>query len=108
MKIEEIKLSLERNIQFALADDLKSAVDYLNAATAGINKSIANYETSYKAMQSEANGGKSVVSTQMKLINLVEAKAKELGISANSIPSYNEANKAFQTANNAIDKVNEF
>jgi hypothetical protein len=44
----------------------------------------------------------------MKLINLVEAKAKELGISANSIPSYNEANKAFQTANNAIDKVNEF
>ena len=112
MTVAEIKLQLEKQkeqrIEFALSDDLKSSVDYLNKATAAINGAIKNYDSAYKAMQSEANGAKSVLATQQKLINIVEAKAKELGINATSIPNYNEANKAWQTTSLAIDKVNEF
>jgi len=112
MKAEEIKLHFqklnEQRVELALSDDLKSAADSLNKATQSINNSIKNYDTAYKAMQTESNGAKSVASTQMKLINNVEAKAKELGISPNTIPNYSEANKAWLTTNSAIDKVNEF
>lgn len=108
MKVEEIKLAFETNVKFAISDDLKSAVTTLDGATSGINKSISNYDTAYKAMQAEASKAKGIVATQMKLINTAEAKAKELGINPTAIPGYNEANKAWSTANTAIDKVNEF
>lgn len=108
MKVEEIKLAFNTNIQFAISDDLKAAVSSLDGATSGINKAISNYDTAYKAMQSEASKAKGVAANQMKLINTAEAKAKELGINPTSIPGYNEANKAWNTANAAIDKVNEF
>lgn len=108
MKVEEIKLAFETNVQFAISDDLKNAVSTLDGATTGINKSISNYDTAYKAMQSEATKAKGIVANQMKLINTAEAKAKELGINPTTIPGYNEANKSWNTANVAIDKVNEF
>ena len=108
MKVEEIKVAFNTNIQFAISDDLKSAVSSLDGATSAVNKSIANYDASYKAMQAEATRAKSVVATQMKLINTAEAKAKELGISPSVISGYAEANKAWGIANASIDKVNEF
>jgi hypothetical protein len=108
MKVEEIKLAFNTNVQFAISDDLKSAVSILDGATSGINKAISNYDTAYKAMQAEATKAKGVVANQMKLINTAELKAKELGINPTSIPGYNEANKSWSTANSSIDKVNEF
>jgi hypothetical protein len=95
-------------VELALADDLKAGTTFLQAATDAVKKSITNYETSYKAMQTESNGAKSVLNTQMKLINNIEAKAKELGINPNAIPNYNEINKAWQMTSDAIDRVAEF
>jgi hypothetical protein len=95
-------------VDLALADDLKAGTTFLQAATESVKKSITNYETSYKAMQTESNGAKSVLNTQMKLINNIEAKAKELGINPNTIPNYNEINKAWQMTSDAIDRVAEF
>ena len=97
-----------QKIELALADDLKAGTTFLQAATEAVKKSITNYETSYKAMQTESNGAKSVLNTQMKLINNIEAKAKELGINPNTIPNYNEINKAWQMTSDAIDRVAEF
>ena len=95
-------------VELALADDLKAGTTFLQAATDAVKKSITNYETSYKAMQTQSNGAKSVLNTQMKLINNIEAKAKELGINPNTIPNYNEINKAWQMTSDAIDRVAEF
>lgn len=110
MKVEEIKLAFESNQKFELAisDDLKTSVSTLDGATSGINKSISNYEAAYKAMQAEATKAKGIISSATKLISTADAKAKELGVSATSIPGYNEANKAWMVANDAIDKVNEY
>jgi len=112
MSRESIRLALskvkETKVELAISDDLKSAVSTLDGATSGINKSISNYDTAYKAMQAEASKAKGTVANQMKLINTAEAKAKELGVNPTSIPGYNEANKAWNMANEAIDKVNEF
>ena len=95
-------------VELALADDLKAGAAFLQAATDAVKKSITNYETAYKAMQTESNGAKSVLNTQMKLINNIEAKAKDLGINPNTIPNYNEINKAWQMTSDAIDRVSEF
>ena len=105
-----LRLSAKKdvNVQFALSDDLKSASSVLQKATSAINASIKNYDSAYKAMQSESNGAKSVSATQQKLINTVEAKAKELGVNPSSIPGYNEANKSWEETQKAIDRVNEF
>jgi hypothetical protein len=108
MKVEEIKLAFQTNVQFALADDLKQAIDFLNKATASVNNSIKVFDAAYKNMQTESNGAKSVAATQQKLINTVEAKAKELGVAPSSIPNYAEVNKAWNATQAAIDKVNEF
>ena len=96
------------NVNLALSDDLKSASSFLGKATGAINTSIKNYESAYKSMQSESNGAKSVAATQQKLINTVEAKAKELGINPSSIPGYTDANKSWEETQKAIDRVNEF
>lgn len=112
MSRESIRLALskvkETKVEFAISDDLKSAVSTLDGATSGINKAISNYDAAYKAMQAEATKAKGTAATQMKLINTAEAKAKELGVNPTSIPGYNEANKAWNATNSAIDKVNEF
>ena len=112
MSKQSIALALskikETKVEFAISDDLKASASTLDGATSGINKSISNYDTAYKAMQAEATKAKGTVANQMKLINTAEAKAKELGINPTSIPGYNEANKSWNTANTAIDKVNEF
>lgn len=97
-----------QKIELALADDLKQGVDFLQTATSAVNKSITNYEASYKLLQTETNGAKSVLNTQMKLINMVEGKAKDLGINPTTIPGYNDINKAWQLTSSAIDKSNEF
>jgi hypothetical protein len=106
-KLFKTELGSQR-VELALADDLKAGTTFLQAATDAVKKSITNYETSYKAMQTESNGAKSVLKTQMKLINNIEAKAKELGINPNTIPNYNEINKAWQMTSDAIDRVAEF
>jgi len=108
MKAEEIKLAFEKNIQFAISDDLKSVTDSLSGATSSINKSISDYEASFKSMNSVANSAKGVISNATKLISVAEGKAKELGVSPSSIPGYSEANKAWSIANSAVDKVNQF
>jgi len=94
--------------ELALSDDLKAGAAFLQTATESVKKSIANYENSYKAMQTESNGAKSVLSTQQKLINSVEAKAKDLGINPSTIPNYNEINKNWEITSAIIDKVNQF
>jgi hypothetical protein len=94
--------------ELALSDDLKAGSSFLESAKSAVDKSIANYQTSYKAMQTESNGAKSVLNTQQKLINNVEAKAKELGINPSTIPGYNDINKIWQMTSDTIDKVNEF
>jgi hypothetical protein len=104
---DKVELSSQK-IELALADDLKQGVDFLQAATSAVNKSIANYEASYKLLQTETNGAKSVLNTQAKLINNVEQKAKDLGINPTTIPGYNDINKAWQLTSSAIDKSNEF
>ncbi len=98
----------EVKVELALADDMKNALSFLNKATEAINNSIKNYENAYKLMLTEKKGADSVLTTQMKLINTVDAKAKELGIDANSIPNYNEINKSWQTLSGLIDKVNSY
>jgi predicted aspartyl protease len=103
------KVELEKHeIELALVDDLKQSIAFIQKANDSVNLSVKNYEDSYKKMQTENKGAKSILDTQAKLINVVEAKAKELGINAASIPNYNEVNKSWETLSNLIDKVNEF
>jgi hypothetical protein len=106
-KLEKTELS-EVKVELALADDMKNALSFLNKAIEAINNSIKNYENAYKLMLTEKKGADSVLATQMKLINTVDAKAKELGINSNSIPNYNEINKTWQTLSDLIDKVNQY
>lgn len=108
MKAEEIKLAFQTNVQFAISDDLKASADALAKATQGINNSIKNYESAFKEMQTEKGTASSIVSVQTKVIANAEAKAKDLGISPSSIPNFNDANRAWTTANATIDKVNQY
>ena len=98
----------KHKINLALAEDLKQSIVFLQKASDAINLSIKGYEDAYKKMQTESKGGKSLLDTQSKLINKIEATAKDLGINPTSIPNYNEVNKSWETLSAAIDKVNEF
>lgn len=95
-------------VELALVDDLKQSIAFIQKANEAINLSVKNYEDSYKKMQTENKGAKSTLETQAKLINVIEAKAKELGLNATAIPNYNEVNKLWETLSNLIDKVNQF
>ena len=106
LKLNENKKNV--NVNLALSDDLKAAVASLSKASSSINASIKNYENAYKSMQTETNGAKGVAAKQQKLINTVEAKAKELGVNPSSIPGYAEANKSWEEVQKAIDRANEF
>ena len=104
---EETKLATHE-VELALVDDLKQSIAFILKANEAVNLSVKNYEDSYKKMQTENKGAKSILDTQAKLINVVETKAKELGVNATSIPNYNEVNKSWETLSNLIDKVNQF
>jgi hypothetical protein len=104
---DKVELSSVK-VELALSDDLKQGISFLEKAKDAVNKQIANYEASYKLLQTETNGAKSVLNTQSKLINMVEEKAKDLGINPTTIPGYNDINKAWQLTSSAIDKSNEF
>ena len=106
-KADNVELA-KHKIDLALAEDLKQSIVFLQKASDAINLSIKGYEDAYKKMQTESKGGKSVLDTQSKLINKIEATAKDLGINPTSIPNYNEVNKSWETLSAAIDKVNEF
>lgn len=104
---EETKLATHE-VDLALADDLKQSIVFLQKANEAVNSAIKVYEDSYKKMQTESKGANSILDTQSKLINTVEAKAKELGINAASIPNYNEVNKSWEALSATIDKVKQF
>jgi len=112
MKANEIKLHFqklnEQRLQFAISDDLKKSVDILNMANLEMLKSISNYDTAYKNMMSSASKGEQARNAQGKITGLAETKAKELGVSVNTIPGYSEALKAWSTVDSTIDKINEF
>ena len=104
---EEVNLESQQ-VELSLADDLKQSIAFLGKAKESVNMSIKGYEDSYKKMKIEAKSGNSILTTQGKLINTIEAKAKELGINPTSIPSYNEVNKSWEELSIVLDKVSQF
>lgn len=104
---EDVKLESQK-VELSLADDLKQSISVLIKAKESVNMSIKAYEDSYKKMQTEAKGGNSILTAQGKLINTIEAKAKDLGINPSTIPSYNEVNKSWEDLSIALDKVSKF
>jgi hypothetical protein len=107
MKVEEIKLSLERNqkIEFALIDDIaktnnnsmtilkngdnawKAYQDYLTKADAPFKRMISSYDA-----VTRVEGDSKALSAK------VEATAKELGISPSQIKGYDALNANANTA----------
>lgn len=98
----------KHEVNLALADDLKQSIVFLQKASDAVNVSIKGYEDSYKKMLTESKGANSILDVQARLINTVEAKAKELGINPSSIPNYNEVNKSWEALSIVIDKVKQF
>jgi hypothetical protein len=104
---EKVELA-KHEVELGLQDDLKQSISFLQKASDAINLSIKGFEDAYKKMQTENKGAKSILETQAKLINKIEATAKDLGINPTSIPNYNEVNKSWETLSAVIDKVNQF
>ena len=104
---EKVELS-KHEVNLALSDDLKQSIVFLQKASDAVNLSIKGYEDSYKKMLTESKGANSILDVQAKLINTVEAKAKELGINPSSIPNYNEVNKSWEALSTVVDKVKQF
>jgi hypothetical protein len=73
MKVEEIKLALEKNIQFALIDDLKKELSALQ--TMGGSKA-----SEISSISSSLLSGKTVALSLAQKAEKAIAQAKELGI----------------------------
>jgi hypothetical protein len=104
---EKVELA-KHEVELGLQDDLKQSISFLQKASDAINLSIKGFDDAYKKMQTENKGAKSILETQAKFINKIEATAKDLGINPTQIPNYNEINKSWETLSAAIDKVNQF
>jgi len=101
--------SLENvNVNLALTDDLKASVTVLQSENSKLLKSIENFQSAYKAMQSQSSMSEKIKSEQGKLTSLTETKAKELGVPVGSIPGYSDALKAWGLVDSTIDKIKEF
>lgn len=110
-KLSKIESNVELSdvkVDLALADDLKQSMVFLQKAADAVNASIKGYEDAYKKMQTESKGANSILDTQTKLINKVEAMAKDLGVNPTSIPNYNDVNKSWETLSAVIDSVKQF
>lgn len=82
MKVEEIKIALQKNqethLQFALVDDLKKAVDKMEKGISQLNQERAKMKSIYMNAIDGAN----------TLYSKFGIGAKEIGIDPNSVESY--------------------
>ena len=108
MKVEEIKLALERNVQFALADDLKSSVSVLQNENSLLQKSMSEADKYLVKVRTDWATAAKIQQSQGKITTLAENKAKELGVLATSIPSYNEALKAYSNLDATLQKAGDY
>ena len=108
MKVEEIKLAFNTNVQFAISEDLKVFGGGVKNRTAALQKLITAYENAYVQMK---NASSEVIKNNPilgKVLVNAENGAKDLGVAVGSIPGYNDALQSWKEAETAIAKYNSF
>lgn len=95
-------------IQFAISDDLKQSVSVLNNANASLLKAMSDADTAVGNVRKLSSSVSKIQSDQGKISVIAENKAKEIGVPANSIPGYNDAEKAFLAINSTLSDAKDY
>ncbi len=110
---EAVKLGM--NVELALVDDIKKQNDiFLNelkradANWRAYQNYLTNADKPFKEMIKSRDALSDVLGKVMQLTTKVEAQAKELGLKATDIPSYEALKKNETTAKDVLDTIISF
>ena len=103
MKIEEIKLAFEVNVQF------NEAENFINLIESKFGNSLTAIETKKKELDASIKKIKSdyatMASQYSKVDTVLQNKAKDLGLSPSDIPKYNLLTNVFILVKNKISEL---
>lgn len=88
MKVEDIQLAFETNIQFAITDDLKAFTNDIELRSKNLNLFWNDYNTARTKIFQEVKSSETTLKNANTTVANFLSKAKELGIDPNSVSEY--------------------
>ncbi len=80
MKVEEIKLAFETNVQLAIIDDVKKATEVLLKDNMLLQEANGKYQSAVAGVKNQLSVAEKFKNFSLELVRSAEAKAKELGV----------------------------